>query len=373
MLLAERTPAPASEPSPGPRRPGVVRGSLGVWLAGLGVALAVSFVVAVAVGTADISPGQIVGSAWHHAAAALERVLGGAVSVPANPLSTIQDAIIWQGRAPRVVTAAAVGAGLAIAGAVMQALMRNPLADPYLLGISSGATLGAVAVLLLGVAVLLPVAAFGGALLALALTLALAGATTGSRLTPSRTILAGVAVAQGCAAVTSFVIFTSAQGDSYREVLSWLMGSLGGATWLSVAIACGALAVVGTVLVTGGRTLDAFAFGDTSATSLGVGVARTRWIGLGLVALLVGALVSVSGSIGFVGLVVPHAVRLAVSSRHVRLLPVSAGVGAIVLLWADTLARTVIAPRELPVGILTAAIGAPVFAVLLLRSRRGAA
>ena len=326
--------------------------------------------VALAVGPADITPAQIVASAGHHVTAWLHGWLGWP-DVPASPLSQIQEAIVWQGRAPRLVTAVGVGAGLALAGAVMQALLRNPLADPYLLGLSSGASLGAVAVIVLGVGLLLPVAAFAGALLALAATLTLAGAVSRGRLTPGRTVLAGVAVAQGCAAVTSFVIFTSVEGDSYRDVLGWLMGTLGGATWLSAAIAWVALLLVGAVLLGSGRTLDAFAFGDTAAQALGIDVTRTRWLLLGATALLTGALVSVSGAIGFIGLVVPHAVRLLVGSRHVRVLPVAAAVGGIVLLWADTAARVVIDPRELPVGILTAAIGAPVFALLLARHRRG--
>ncbi|ROR93993.1 iron complex transport system permease protein [Salana multivorans] len=339
------------------------------------VLLVVSAAVALAVGPADVTPLDIVASARHHVLDGLHALTGGAwpTTVPPTPLTTIQEAIVWQGRAPRLVSAAGVGAGLAIAGAVMQALLRNPLADPYLLGLSAGASLGAVAVLVLGVALLLPVAAFAGSLLALAATLALAGAVSRGRLTPGRTVLAGVAVAQGCAAITSFVIFTSVQGDSYREVLGWLLGTLGGTTWTSAAIAWGALAVVGSVLLASGRTLDAFAFGDTAARALGVDVTRTRWLLLGATALLTGALVSVSGAIGFVGLVVPHAVRTVVGGRHVRVLPLSLCAGAMVLLWADTAARVVIEPRELPVGILTAAIGAPVFALLLARRGRGEA
>jgi iron complex transport system permease protein len=269
-----------------------------------------------------------------------------------------------------VLTAAAVGAGLALAGAVMQSLTRNPLADPYLLGLSSGASLGAVGVLVLGIGVVLPLAAFVGAMAALLATLALAGSL--GALTPTRTVLAGLAVGQLCAAATSFVIFWSATGDSYREILGWLMGSLGGATWTSVLISGGAVLVVGVALASAGGTLDAFAFGDTAAAALGIDVRRTRWLLLTAVALLTGALVSVSGSIGFIGLILPQATRLLVGARHRVLLPLSALLGATFLVWADTAARTLFAPRELPVGILTAFIGAPVFAWILWR-RRGAA
>jgi iron complex transport system permease protein len=266
-----------------------------------------------------------------------------------------------------VLTAAAVGAGLALSGAVMQAITRNQLADPYLLGLSSGASLGAVSVLLLGVAVLLPVAAFAGAVAALALTLGLASAL--GRITPTRTVLAGLAVSSLAGAITSFVIFWTVTGDSYREILGWLLGSLSGARWPAVAIAGIALIVVGIPVALSGRVLDAFAFGDTTAASLGVPVQGARWALLTATALLTGAMVSVSGAIGFVGLVLPHAVRLVVGPGHRALLPLSALVGAVFLIWADTLARTIFDPRELPVGIVTALIGAPVFGLLLARRR----
>ncbi|WP_425503881.1 putative F420-0 ABC transporter permease subunit [Ruania alkalisoli] len=363
MAPAIAAPAP-TDPRPPTPTPG--RGSLGLWiLLGLGLLLG-SVLIALTIGPAAITPADVLGSAWHHSLTWLaER--GVPITPAENPLTTIRDAIVWQGRAPRLLTATCVGAGLALCGAVMQAITRNPLADPYLLGVSSGAALGAVAVLLLGVAIALPIAAFAGALLALGATLALAG--IGGRLTPARTILAGIAVAQACSALVSFVIFSTAQGDSYREIINWLMGSLAAATWTSVAISGAAVVIIGALVLAHGRSLDAFAFGDTAATSLGVHVPRTRWLLLTLTALLTGALVSVSGSIGFVGLVLPHVVRLLVGARHVRLLPLAALGGAVFLVWADTGARTIFEPSEVPVGILTAAIGAPVFAWLLLRNR----
>ncbi|MCL3860284.1 iron chelate uptake ABC transporter family permease subunit [Actinotalea sp. K2] len=332
-------------------------------MTGAGVLLLASLTLAVTVGPADIAPTDVWRSLGHHLAVAL----GAAPPGPDPTLGLLRDGIVWELRLPRVLTAAAVGAGLGVAGAVMQSLTRNPLADPYLLGLSSGASLGAVAVLVLGVTVLLPVAAFAGAVLALVAALSLAGSL--GTLTPARTVLAGLAVAQLCAAATSFVIFWSATGDSYREILSWLMGSLGGATWGSVSIAGTAVLLLGPVLLANARTLDAFAFGDTAAAALGIGVARTRWSLLTVVALLTGGLVAVSGSIGFVGLILPHAVRLVVGAGHRRLLPLTALLGASFLVWADTVARTVFAPRELPVGIVTAFLGAPVFAFLLWQRR----
>jgi len=322
----------------------------------LTAALVVSIATAVTIGPADIRVDEVWASIGSH------------LGLGATPLSPLRDGIVWELRLPRVLTAAAVGAGLAISGAVMQAITRNPLADPYLLGLSSGASLGAVTVLVLGVSVLLPAAAFLGALVALAATLLIAG--SGSALTPSRMILAGIAVSSLGAALTSFVLFWTATGDSYREIISWLLGSLAGARWPAVAIAVTAVVVIGIPLMVGGRVLDAFAFGDTSAAALGVSVASTRWSMLVGTALLTGGMVSVSGSIGFVGLILPHAVRLIVGAQHRALLPLAALSGAIFLIWCDTAARALFDPRELPVGIVTAVIGAPVFVLLLMRSRR---
>jgi len=331
------------------------RPPLAALLAVGGGLLVLTVLVTVTIGPADI------------AVADVARSIGAHLGLGGGEVPRLVDAIVWDLRLPRVLTAAAVGAGLAVSGAVMQSLTRNPLADPYLLGLSSGASLGAVAVLVVGVGLLLPVAAFAGALAALVATLALA--RTGGTLTPARAVLAGLAISQLCAAGTSFVIFWTATGDSYREILSWLMGSLAGSTWASVAIAGSAVLVVGTVLVLSSVRLDAFAFGDTSAAALGIHVDRTRWTLMTLVALLTGAAVAVSGAIGFVGLVLPHAVSVVTGPAHRRLLPVAGVTGAIFLIWADTLARTVFDPRELPVGIVTALIGVPVFAVLLRRGR----
>ncbi len=321
----------------------------------LGVGLLLSVTFAITIGPTTITPVDVWGTVLHH------------LGIGQSPLSLLRDGIVWQLRLPRVLTAAAVGAGLALSGAVMQALTRNPLADPYLLGLSSGASLGAVAVLLLGVAVLLPLAAFLGAMLALGLTLLLASSL--GRITPSRTVLAGLAVSSLAAAVTALVIFWTVTGDSYREILGWLLGSLAGARWPAVGIGVTALLVAGAPIMLSGRILDGFAFGDTSAASLGINVPGARWTLLGATALLTGAMVSVSGSIGFVGLILPHAVRLLVGPRHRELLPLCAIVGAIFLVWADTAARSLFEPRELPVGIVTAIIGAPVFAYLLTRRR----
>ena len=325
------------------------------WAWVLGAALVASLVLAITVGPAQITPLDVWSSVLHH------------VGLGDSPLSALRDGIVWQLRLPRVLTAAAVGAGLALSGAVMQAITRNPLADPYLLGLSGGASLGAVSVLVLGATVLLAPAAFVGALGALLATLLIARAS--GPLSPARTVLAGVAVSAFAAAVTSFIIYWTATGDSYREILAWLLGSLAGARWPAVLIAVGAIVVVGIPLLLSGRTLDAFAFGDTAAAALGVHVSRTRWLLLIATALLTGAMVSVSGSIGFVGLVLPHAIRLVVGTANRLVLPLSALLGGVFLIWADTVARTAFDPRELPVGIVTAIVGAPLFVVLLVARR----
>lgn len=326
---------------------------LPVTLMALLALLAASISWAVAIGPADIAPGDVWRVVLHH------------LGMGSATLPPLRDGIVWQLRLPRVLTAAAVGAGLAVSGAVMQTLVRNPLADPYLLGTSSGASLGAVAVLVLGLRVALPVAAFAGALVALVAVLLLA--SQGGRLAPARTVLAGVAIAQLCSAVTSSVIIWSATGDSYRTVLTWLMGSLAGARWSDVAVAVCVLAACTAVVLGHARTLDAFAFGDSAAAGLGISVERTRWLLMAVVALLTGTMVAVSGAIGFVGLILPHAARLALGAGHRRLLPVAALAGAVFLVWADTLARTVFDPRELPVGVVTALVGVPAFAVVLRR------
>ncbi|MDD9205643.1 iron chelate uptake ABC transporter family permease subunit, partial [Georgenia sp. 10Sc9-8] len=307
---------PATRTPPGGPPPAPRRGRPAAVLLGLVALLVLVAGWALTLGQADIGVGQVWLSAWHRLCAG---AAPGAGWCPADPFTAVQHAIVWEGRAPRVVAAGAVGAGLALCGAVMQALTRNPLADPYLLGVSSGASVGAVLVLVLGLSAALPVAAFAGAMGALVITLSLATGRGGG-LSPVRTVLAGVAVAQAASAVVSFVIFWSATGDSYREILAWLMGSLAGVTWSGAVLALTAAVGAGAVLVSQARTLDAFTFGDVSASSLGVPVTRARWLLLCVAALLTALLVSVAGAIGFVGLVVPHAVRLLVGSRHHRLL-----------------------------------------------------
>ena len=333
------------------------RPTLAVLILSLLALLLASLVLAVTFGPADIAPSEVWQAiGWH---------LG---LQPESPVGRLRDAIIWELRLPRVLAAAAVGAGLALCGAVMQALTRNPLADPYLLGLSSGASLGAVTFLLAGASLLMPLGAFLGAGAAMALTLLVTQLLGGA--TPTRAILAGISISALAAAATSFLIFWSATGDSYREILSWLMGSLSGVIWPEALLVLVALVLAGLPVLLSGRSLDAFAFGDTAAATLGVDVARLRWWLLGGTALLTGILVSIGGAIGFVGLIVPHVARLVTGSRHRVLLPVAMLLGASFMVWTDTAARSLFEPRELPVGIITALLGAPIFLLVLLRYRR---
>lgn len=285
---------------------------------------------------------------------------------------TVIDTIVWRIRLPRVMLAAITGGGLAVVGVAMQALVRNPLAEPYILGISSGASAGAALSFfgflpaIFGAAVSLPVAAFLGGLLAIAVVLAIAQSS--GAVSVARLLLAGVAVSALMAAVTSFVTFVSPDPNKIRSILFWLLGSLDGATWTDIALpgVCAlAAAIYFTVVAT---SLDAMLLGDEPAKNLGVRVEALKRLLVGVTALVTGVLVAQTGAIGFVGLVVPHSIRSLFGVRHRRLVPLSFVAGAAFLVLADLFARTVVRPGELPVGVLTALCGAPFFLFLLRRT-----
>ena len=328
-------------------------------LAAAGLALlALSCAFAVTIGPADITTAEVVRSA------------AARLGLGSTPLSQLHDAIVWDLRLPRTLLAAVCGAGLAVCGAVMQSLLRNPLADPFVLGVSSGASTGAVTVIVLGWgagAVSLSTGAFFGAMLSFGMTVLLAQ-TLGA--TMDRVVLSGVAAMQLFSALTSFIVLNSADAETTRGVLFWLLGSLSGATWTDVALCAAVLAGVLAVCFGHATTLDAFAFGEESAAALGVRVARARLLLLIATALLTAALVSSAGAIGFVGLVLPHATRALTGSGHARLLPIAALAGAVFLVWVDTVARTALDPQEIPVGVMTSLIGVPAFIAVLYRSRR---
>lgn len=353
------TPATAPERrAPGaPRRE--ARAVLPAVLVGGLVVLAASIAVTVTIGPADLSVRDVYAVVFEH------------LGVGSAGVSRVQDGIVWELRLPRTLLAAICGAGLALCGAIMQALLRNPLADPFVLGISSGASTGAVLVAVLGIgggAISLSTGAFVGAVVAFAAVLALASGAGGGT---SKVILAGVAGTQLFSALTSFVVMSSADAEQTRGVLFWLLGSLGGADWTDVAV-CGTVALVGIVVCLAvASSLDAMTFGTAAAVSLGVSVGRVRLLLFTVTALITAALVSAAGAVGFVGLVLPHAARFLVGARHGRLLPAAALVGAIFMVWVDAVARTMFAPQEIPVGVVTALIGVPAFALILHRGSSG--
>lgn len=286
-----------------------------------------------------------------------------------------QDEIVWNLRLPRVLLGAAVGAGLAVVGAGLQALVRNPLADPYIFGITAGASVGATTVIVLGVvafgAYSLSIAAFIGALVAFVLVLLLAGA--GGRLSPLRLILAGVAVMYTMSAISSGLLyFATTEGNqgAGQQVLFWLLGGLAGANWEQVALPIAAVLGGTLLLMLRARALNALLVGEETAATLGIELGAFRRQLFTLAALMTGSMVAVSGGIGFVGLMVPHAVRMLVGPDHRRVLPVCVLLGASFLVAADVLARWVAAPQEIPIGIVTAFVGAPFFAVILRSHRR---
>lgn len=321
-------------------------------------ALLLSIAVAITIGPADISVPDV----WSAVAAHL--------GWGEAELTPIRDGIVWNLRMPRTVLAAVCGAGLAVCGAVLQSLLRNPLADPFVLGVSSGASTGAVAVVVLGIGggvLTVSTGAFVGAVLSFSLVLLLSH-TLGD--TTDRVLLSGVAAMQLFSALTSFVVLTAGDAETTRGVLFWLLGSLSGTGWTDVWL-CGAVLLAAlAVFLLHARTLDAFAFGQDAAATLGVQVGRVRLVLLCTTALLTAVLVSSAGAIGFVGLVLPHAARAVVGAGHPRLLPVTALAGAVFLIWVDTLARTVLDPQEVPVGVVTSLIGVPAFVLVLYRTRK---
>jgi iron complex transport system permease protein len=287
-------------------------------------------------------------------------------------LSPQEAAILWQLRLPRVVLGGLVGAMLAMAGAAYQGVFRNPLADPYLLGAAAGAGLGATLAIAYGPDTsswpveLLPLAAFAGAVAGVVAAYAL-GRSGGTR-TATTLILSGVAVAAFLTAIQTYV--QQRQADTLREVYGWILGRLTTAGWDEVILVVPYAVVSAVVLLAHRRLLDVLAVGDDEASSLGLRAARVRLVVVAAATLATAAAVAVSGLIGFVGIIVPHTVRLVAGSSHRLLVPLSLVAGAAFLILADLVARTLTAPAELPIGVVTAFFGAPFFALVLRGSRR---
>ncbi|MFV2197072.1 FecCD family ABC transporter permease [Nocardiopsis sp. LOL_012] len=350
-------PATAEPPPPRPAR----RRLGGPWtVAALCAVLAVSAVLAIGLGSAVIAPLDTLRYLWAGTS-------GGVIG--ADEVTRYQ--ITWQLRTPRVLLAAVVGAGLGAVGAAVQALVRNPLADPFILGVSSAASVGAVSVGVFGVLASLGVyavsaGAFLGALGGTALVY-LASLSAGG-VTPLRLVLTGVALSFGFQAVMGVIVYFVPGNEATSTVLFWTMGGFGAATWGSLPLVAAVVVAGIAVLASVSRRLDVMTLGDETAASLGVDTDRLRRGLFLLTALMTGAMVAVSGAIGFVGLIVPHVVRIVAGAGHRRVLVVAPLVGAVFMVWVDLLARVVAAPREIPLGFITALVGVPVF-VLLLRRR----
>lgn len=319
------------------------------WVVGGAGFLLVCAVFSLGIGSLPLAPSQVV--------AALMAPAGDAAS-----------SVVWSIRMPRVLLGVLVGGGLAVAGAALQGLFRNPLADPGLIGVSSGAALGATVGILLGtLSWAVPGAAFAGGWIATLAVLAM-GRREG-RVNVAAMLLSGIAINAVCGALVGLLIFT-ADDRELRTVTFWSMGSLGHATWPMLGVAAPLLIVGSAGLVFQAKALNALLLGDASARHLGIPVERTGRIVVLLSSACVGAAVAASGIIGFVGLVVPHLIRLTLGPDHRHVLPLSVLLGGALLVLADALARVLVAPAELPLGILTAVIGTPVFILLLRRGRK---
>ena len=285
--------------------------------------------------------------------------------------STI-DSVVWSLRAPRGLLALIVGAGLALAGVVMQTLVRNPLADPYLLGVSSGASVGATAVITIGVFTsfglyAISVGALFGALAATAIVYLITLAQGG--LTPLRLILTGVVASSAFSALASFLVFKAQDARAAQGVMFWMLGSVVGAQWDRLLLPALVVLAAFLILMLMSNPLDAMAAGPDTAAALGINVERLRQILFFIQALLVGAMVAVAGGIGFVGLVIPHLARIMVGSLHRRLLPIAMVLGAVFMVWVDVIARIAAPPQEIPLGVVTGVLGAPLFLLLMGRGR----
>ena len=285
------------------------------------------------------------------------------------PVSAIQQGVIFDYRLSRALMAGLCGGALAVSGAILQALLRNPLAEPYILGISAGASTGAVAVMILGVGgsvLTVSAGALIGSGIALAVVAMLAVGAGGAS---DRVILAGVATSQLFNAATATIVTMLASAEQARGVMFWLLGNFSGVRWPDLFVAT-PVALAGFVIcMFHAKALDAFAFGADAAASLGVAVTRVRIVLFATTAMLTAVMVSIVGTIGFVGLVIPHAARFLVGAGHARLLPACLVTGAIFMILADIFSRVLVPQQILPIGVVTALFGAPAFAFILYRAR----
>ncbi len=282
--------------------------------------------------------------------------------------------IIWFIRLPRIILAVAVGIGLSVSGVIMQAIVKNPLADPYILGVSSGASLGATLAIMLGVGVLfgsnyVGICAFAGAFVVSILVLTLANVN--GRANSTKLLLAGMALSTVCSAFSSFIIYFANDREGMQNIAYWLMGSLAGAKWQNIRIILPVIIVATLFFITQYRTLNLMLLGDEVSITLGTDLQKYRQFYLIITSAVIGFIVYASGIIGFVGLIIPHLVRMIFGTDHKRIILLSALIGAIFLVWADVLSRIIIPGSELPIGILISMIGAPSFIYLMVSKSYG--
>lgn len=299
---------------------------------------------------------------------AYKAILNG-LGLASYELPQVEEGIVWQYRMSRALMAACSGGGLALCGLVLQSILRNPLAEPYLLGISAGASLGAVCVMLLGIGsstLGVSSGAFIGACCAFILIMFITHGMTDS---PPRILLAGIAGTQLFNALTAYVVSTSANAEQSRSVMFWLLGSLSGVRWPDALLAMWVTLAGLLIILAFAWALDAFTFGDEVSTTLGIPVTLVRVVLLLTCALVTAMMVSTIGAVGFVGLVIPHITRLLTGPGHYRAIPMTFLVGSHFMILADIVSRTLITHQVLPIGVVTALVGAPAFVVLLYRNR----
>lgn len=340
-----------------------------ILIAGLFVIMIISLAISVSIGQVKVPIGQTFRILLYK--------LGGWQFGPLDDLTTgsIKD-IIWQIRFPRALMSMLVGAGLTMCGVVMQASVQNPLADPYILGISSGGSLGATFAILIGFRIPgffgqagVALWAFAGAFGASLFVLMLAG--IGGKMTSAKLVLAGMVINALCNAFSNFIVYFADNAEGIKTVTFWTMGSLAAATWDKVPLAAICIILAVLFFLTQMRVLNTMLLGDESAVTLGIHLNRYRRIYMLISSLITGVMVAACGMIGFVGLIIPHIVRGVTGSDHKRLMPAALLTGAVFMIWADIIARTVIPKSELPIGIITAMIGAPMFMYMLMKKGYG--
>lgn len=337
----------------------------GITLVGLLVGLVVTILAAVTFGNADISIKEVY-SVIMYELFKIEKF-----SEYAN--GAVHD-VVWLIRFPRVILGMAVGMGLSVCGVVMQAVVKNPLADPYVLGISSGASLGATLAILLGFGAIfgsnsVGIMAFIGAMATSFAVLFISN--IGGRANTGKLILAGMAISSVCSAFSSFILYIQNDKNGLAEVTYWTMGSLGGAKWENVVVIVPVILLGTLIFWTQFRNLNLLLLGDEVSITLGTDLHKVRLIYMILASFMVGFSVYCAGIIGFIGLIIPHAIRLLFGTDHKRLIPLCALLGAIFLMWSDVICRTILKNAEMPIGIFVSLIGSPCFIYLMIRKSYG--